>query len=192
MTSRKGFVWDTTSRANPGDVSPEASDYENIVDVGVLEDGTFNDVISDLDANEVYYYRAFGYDDIEEEYIYGEEVSFQTPPIAEITTEPVTNIDVTSATFNGDVTELNSPNVVGSFLYSVTGSGVWEETDVEQINETGAFSQNITGLVPDTEYTVQFVVTYQTHEQGSDSVQFSTLPPPEYVLTKLQCKYTLN
>lgn len=80
MTSRKGFVYDTTSRADPGNVSPEASDYEGVVDVGVLVNGSFNDSISSLVSEEVYYYRAFGYDDVAGKYLYGEEVTFQTLP----------------------------------------------------------------------------------------------------------------
>ena len=76
MSSRKGFVYDTTSRADPGDVSPEASDYVDVEDVGVLENGTFQANITGLTAETTYYYRAFTYD--EAEYKYGAEVSFTT------------------------------------------------------------------------------------------------------------------
>ena len=67
MSSRKGFVYDTTSRADPGDVSPEASDYVNVEDVGVLENGTFQANITGLTSDTTYYYRAFGSDGAEPE-----------------------------------------------------------------------------------------------------------------------------
>ena len=79
MATRKGFVWDTTSRSNPGDVSPETSDYANVEDVGVLEDGTFSETLAGLTPNTTYYYRGFGYD--ETEYLYGAEVSFTTDSV---------------------------------------------------------------------------------------------------------------
>ena len=183
MTSRKGFVYDTTSRANPGNVSPEASDYPNVIDVGVLEDGTFNDSVTSLDSDETYYYRAFGYDDVEDLYVYGDEVSFSTPPIGEITTEPATNINFSSVTLNGDVTELNSPNLVGSFKYSVVGSGVWQETDVELIGITGPFSQNVTGLLSNTDYQFMFVATHETEEIAGD-IEYFTTPPIGEITTE--------
>lgn len=176
MTSRKGFVYDTTTHADPGNVSPELSDYATVLDVGLLADGTFNDSVTGLDSNETYYYRAFGYDDVEDLYVYGDEVSFSTPPIGIITSEPATDISFSSVTLNGDVTELNSPNLVGSFKYSIVGSGVWYETDVELIGITGPFSQQVTGLQSNTDYSFMFVTTYESEELAGDILTFTTLP----------------
>jgi hypothetical protein len=92
MTTRKGFVYDTTSHDNPENISPESSDYEFVVDVGGLEDGEFEETVLNLESNTTYFYRAFGYD--EETYIYGDEESFTTlkdPNRAEL--KPTTRVN---------------------------------------------------------------------------------------------------
>lgn len=71
-------MYDTTSRANPGNTSPELSDYTNVVDEGTLANGAYNSTITGLTASTTYYFRSFGYDDIEDLYVYGDELSFAT------------------------------------------------------------------------------------------------------------------
>ena len=78
MADRKGFVWDTTSRSDPTNTSPEASDYSNVEDVGVLANGAYAVAISSLPGSTTHYFRAFGYDESETQYIYGSELSFTT------------------------------------------------------------------------------------------------------------------
>lgn len=81
MVTRKGFVYDTVSRANPGSTSPELSEYSTVVNVGILENGTFSNSVTGLTPETTYYYRAYGYDDVNDIYIYGTEVSFTTTQI---------------------------------------------------------------------------------------------------------------
>lgn len=74
--TRKGFVYDTVSRGDPGDVSPESSNYANVVDEGDLTDGLFSSGVSGLSSGTTYFFRSFGYDD--SSYEYGDELSFTT------------------------------------------------------------------------------------------------------------------
>lgn len=77
MATRKGFIYDTTTRAEPSSsTSPEASLYSNVVDDGLLVNGVFDSDVLGLTPSTTYYYRAFGYD--ETDYYYGEEVTFTT------------------------------------------------------------------------------------------------------------------
>ena len=170
--NKKGFVWDTESKEDPGDTSPENSNYSNVVDKGDLVDGEFNYNLTELDPDNEYYYRAFGYDG--EEYIYGEQKSFQTPPFVELTTEPATNVDITTATLNADITEINSPFVNVRFLYSIVGSGIWEETTPEEVTTTGTFSQDVEGLTQDSDYKFEVVAEYNGHEEAGEKLFFTT------------------
>ena len=171
--TRKGYVYDTVSRAEPT-VSPELSEYENVVDKGVLVNGAFPHDLTDLAPNEEYYVRAFGYSD-EEGYKYGEEVAFQTPPFIELTTEPATNISYTTVTFNANITEILSPSVNIRFKYTVVGSGVWEETTPEPVTEVGTFSQSVSGLNPNTNYKFEVVAERDGFEEAGELKYFTTL-----------------
>lgn len=80
LVSRKGFVYDTVSRADPEDTSPEASLYANVQDVGLLENATYSYDLTGLTAETTYYFRAFGYDVNTDVYAYGDELTFTTYP----------------------------------------------------------------------------------------------------------------
>ena len=77
----RGFVWDTSSHADPGDTAPAASDYsDNWTESGSYAEGTFNHGISSLTISTLYYVRAVGHNTIG--YAYGDEVMFLTSPDA--------------------------------------------------------------------------------------------------------------
>ena len=133
LSSRKGFVWDTTSRANPGNTSPEASDYANVGDDGVLANGTYDVTISELSPDTTYYFRSFGYDDVEDIYIYGSEQSFTT--LAEnFAIEGKIQIDSTN-TEGANVTLLKHEDAAGTAQDSFENEATNDTT-----NATGDFS----------------------------------------------------
>ena len=176
MATRKGFVYDTQTRTEPSSTtSPETSDYSNVEDVGILENGSYFKDIAGLNDDTTYYYRAFGYDDVEDEYYYGEEESFNTHPFVELTTEPATNISYTTSTLNANITEILSPNVNIRFKYSVVGSGVWEETTPELVTDVGTFSQSVSGLNLNTNYKFEVVAEYGGFEEAGELKYFTTL-----------------
>ena len=168
MASRKGFVYDVVSRANPENTSPESSDYANVVDVGSLEEGTYSSDLTGLSDNTTYYYRAFGYDDDEELYVYGDEVSFTT---LEFTTATVNNLDLSNQDYesfeaSAEVTDDGGKSVTErGFVYNTTGTpNVDDDTKVISGDGTGTFQETISGLEHNTQY---FVRAYAINEKGT-------------------------
>jgi hypothetical protein len=96
-----------------------------------------------------------------------------------VTTQAVTNIDVNMATGNGNITVLGVPNptqygVVWSTSPNPTVA-LTTKTEQGTIAVTGAFTSNITGLLPNTKY---FVKAYATNSVGisyGEEVSFTTL-----------------
>lgn len=72
-----GFVWDTVTHSNPGDVAPNLTDYDyNTSESGSFPVGTYNRTLSSLIANTTYYVRACAHNS--DGWIYGDEISFST------------------------------------------------------------------------------------------------------------------
>lgn len=93
-----GFVWDTTSRGNPGNTAPTASAYTNSWEVGA---GTYSEGAIDhatgatLVSGLAYYARAAAYNS--EGWSYGDEEVFYTIDTATISTLAAINISVSTA-----------------------------------------------------------------------------------------------
>ncbi len=72
----RGFVYDTSSHGDPGNVSPAVSDYPSVVnETGSFSVGDFNLTIPSLTEDCIYYVRAYAHSSIGR-YSYGDEVSF--------------------------------------------------------------------------------------------------------------------
>lgn len=172
MVTRKGFVYDTTSKGDPGDVSPELSSYANVVDSGVLESGVFSVSLSGLSSNTGYFFRSFGYND--EVYVYGDEkyfktLTYQVPSVGSVVVDSTTfdGVSLTSSVVsNGD-----KPVTEEGFVLSTTPN---PDLSDESVVSTSGFNAGFSGLQPDTEY---FVRSYAVNEVGvgySDDVSFFT------------------
>ena len=75
--TERGFVYSTSTHADPGDVSPATSDYEDVVnESGTYGTGVFSLTMSGLDHATKYYVRAYAMNS--EGYSYGDEVEFTT------------------------------------------------------------------------------------------------------------------
>ena len=106
---------------------------------------------------------------------YGEEISFTTKDLPQLTTNEITNIDATSATSGGNITDNGG--------FSITARGVcWSKTSNPTTNDnatndgtrTGSFTSDLTDLTEGTEY---FVRAYATNEVGTaygEEISFST------------------
>ncbi len=72
-----GFVWDTVSRADPGNTSPDSSDYSNYyTESGSFGVGEFTHQVTGLSEGTTYYARGAAHNS--EGWAYGNEVSFGT------------------------------------------------------------------------------------------------------------------
>ena len=71
----RGFVYGTTSHANPGDIASDTTAYDSYWnEEGSFNAGAFSHEVTGLTALTVYYYRAFTSND--GTWVYGEEYSF--------------------------------------------------------------------------------------------------------------------
>lgn len=185
--TRRGFVWSTTSRNDPGDQSPGDSTYEdNVSQSGSFDTGTFSLSISGLDPGETYYYRAFA--ENSEGFAYGDEESFTTlPESPTVITNAATDIGQTGATGQGEITDTGGENatergfVWGTVSRGDPGDTAPGDTDysnyIDQAGNfgTGAFSISFTGLEQDTTYYYRaYAVNSAGYSYGSER-EFSTL-----------------
>ena len=127
-------------------ISPEASDYANVVDEGILENGTFDTSVSGLTPDTTYYYRAFGYDG--ETYIYGDEVQFTTPLLAIIRkTRRIRNIGTEGeGTLTLEVISINTDEVNLGFRYKKKTDSEWILTPTQVVTSGGDYFETLSGL----------------------------------------------
>lgn len=95
----RGFVWDTETHADPGDVAPASSDYaSNSSESGDFGAGTFAYALTSLAPSTTYYVRAWAHNG--EGYAYGDEISFSTdePPPFRFTNLPGVVFDESDTT----------------------------------------------------------------------------------------------
>ena len=153
-----------------------------------------------LTPGKTYYYRVVAENaqsETEPKPVEGAVQSFTT--VSTPTTAPVTAITASTATFNGVLTPLN-PNVAAEyhFIYNVGGActGGSETSQVDAGMGTGSASAAtpVTGLQPDTTYSVCFVTSNE--KQGGvpvtgAAVAFRTLPEA-YVTEVTSSRVTLH
>lgn len=114
-----------------------------------------------LDSGYTYYFRAFivysHYGDYQ--WFYGDWLEFYTgSSIPTVTTQAVTDILSTTATGNGNITDLGGENATKrGICYNLTGSPTVADSKVEETGsfETGAFTENLINLSPGTTYHVK-------------------------------------
>ncbi|MDD3321130.1 MAG: IPT/TIG domain-containing protein [Paludibacter sp.] len=149
--------------------------------------GAFNSSITGLAANTTYYIKAYATNTAGTSY--GSEVSFTTLPIAPtVTTQAVSSIAKTSATGNGNITDLGVPNptqygVVWSTLTNPTVA-LTTKTTLGTIAATGAFNSSITGLAANTTYYIKAYATNTAGTSYGSEVSFTTLPLAPTVTTQ--------
>jgi len=97
---------------------------------------------------------------------YAENLSFETVPVvagaASVTTQAVSDIDKTTATGNGNVTSLGIPAATqhGHCWATYTNpTTAHDKTQNGAPSATGAYTSNLTGLIPYTKYYVRAYIT---------------------------------
>lgn len=168
-----GFCYSTSSQ------TPTINDTKIVVGNEII--GEYSKSISSLSPNTQYYLRAYATNNIGTSY--GETISFKTlEGKPTVVTNSANAISGTSATISGSVQDKgDSPLTSYGFCYAITNNPSLSDNNIEVGNEIqGEYSDNITGLIPETKY---FVRAYATNNIGTsygNELSFTT-PEGEYV-----------
>ncbi|TZF82060.1 PKD domain-containing protein [Pedobacter sp. BS3] len=142
--------------------------------------GTISSTLTGLTVNTTYYAKAYIITQLDT--LYGAEMSFTTDPasLAEVTTNPVTNILSNKATGGGIVTDSGGVAITEKGLvWNTTGNPNTSSNTGKWVAGSGAqsFSDFIKGLTPNTKY---YVKAYAINSLGTaygDQVEFTTAAP---------------
>ena len=147
-------------------------------------DGVFSANLQNLTPSTTYYVRAYAINVWGTNY--GEQQTFTTltehAPTVEII--PATDIDFTSFTCSGDVTDSGSyPVTARGFCYSTSLDPVITGDHVHLGAGTGAFSATLNGLTPETTYYVRAYAVNAVGVTYSANQTVTTLTPTVPVVT---------
>ncbi len=138
--------------------------------------GAFTSGLTGLSPNTNYYVRAYATNTTGT--VYGIEVSFTTAQQAPtITTQAVTGVGTTTATGNGNITDLGAPDPTAHGVCWNTGgvpTTADSHTDEGAAAATGAFTSGLTGLSPNTTYYVRVYATNTAGTRYGNEVTFKT------------------
>ena len=96
-------------------------------------------------------------------------------PELAVSTESPTDVGETSATLNGELTELEGYDDADvSFEWGETGDGLANTTDAETLSATGAFDEELSGLDADTDYEFRAVAETDDDSAVGDTLTFTT------------------
>ena len=161
----RGICWSTNQ-------NPTISDNKTSDGTGI---GTYSSAISGLNAETVYYVRAYAINSVGT--AYGTQVSFSTK-LPVLTTLAVSAITATTATCGGNITDIGGA--------AVTAKGVcWNTSPAPTIantktsNSTGSdiFTSSITGLTVGTTYYVRAYATNSIGTTYGNEISFTTVLP---------------
>ena len=163
VCTQRGIYWGTSSSSQPNKITSGSGG------------GIFSANITGLERGTTYYFKAFSYNS--SGYHYGNVLSFTTTSSApSITTGSASGIDTTSATVSGNVTNDNGATVTErGICYNTSGNPTISSSKVTTGSGEGTFSENLTGLTPDTTY---YAKAYATNSLGTTygtEIQFDTL-----------------
>ncbi len=155
-----GFVWDTTSNADPGNTAPGSSDYgSNWTEAGSFGAVAFNHGITALSKGSKYYVRACAQNS--EGWSYGDEVEFLTKPDAP---SGFSATAISSTQIDLDWTKGDGAN--RTMVRRKTGGYPTDRTDGTQVYFDTGSSCSDTGL---TRYTTYYYRAWSEVTEGSDT-----------------------
>jgi len=153
------FEWGTTA----GGPYPSLTDNQTMTDAVA-----FSANLTGLTPGTTYYYRAKA---VGNGTIRGAEKAFTALTTApSVTTDNATNVATTSATLNGNLTDLGTAgSVIVSFEWGTNTGSYTQTTDNQTLSAIGLFSANLTtGLTPGTTY------YYRAKAVGDGTPQYGT------------------
>ena len=170
--SETGFLYGTTSDINA--LKSSGTKAYNSVSLSSAT-GDFTKAITGLTANTTYYYLAYvkEHDDSQNADVirYASSAqSFTTLKVATatVTTSAASNIQPTTATFNGSFSGATGTIYDRGFYYKKTSESTWTKVGLNSTTGTsGSFSYNVSGLAEGTTYQVKAYVTEWDENQGA-------------------------
>ncbi len=160
----RGVCWSTS--ANP-------TINDSITNDGTRT-GSFTSELTGLDLNTTYYVRAYAANIIGT--AYGNELSFATKDgIPKLTTNEVTNIEATSATSGGNITDDGGfPITSRGVCWNTTGGPTIDDNITIDGTGTGSFTSELTGLDLNTTYYLRAYATNSIGTGYDDEISFIT------------------
>jgi uncharacterized protein (TIGR02145 family) len=172
--SARGLVYGTTA-------NPTLSNTILTIGSGT---GSFSGSLTGLTPNTTYYVRAYATNSSGTGY--GNEVTFQTLPVAVPTliTTDASGITQTSVTSGGTISNDGGVTITErGIVYGTSTNPTTSNTKVSSGSGTGSFSVNITSLTPNTTY---FIRSYAINSAGTgygNNITFQTTVPAVPSLT---------
>ena len=125
--------------------------------------GSYTSNITELDAETVYYVRAYATNEVGT--VYGKEKQFTTKEGAKVTTKDVTGITETTAICGGEVTDDGGAEVTAKGVcWSTNENPTIADSHTMNGSGLGSFTSNITGLAAGNTY---YVRAYATTMDGT-------------------------
>jgi len=126
----RGFVWDTATHANPGNVAPGASGYsDNWTEAGAFNTGAFDHEETGLIAVANYYYRAVAHS--ADGWAYGDEVTFMSRQEDRVYLEFRPDLDETRIRGNAGIPTGVRIGEPGEGLFTGYLLPIWNSNDEE-------------------------------------------------------------
>jgi uncharacterized protein (TIGR02145 family) len=146
--------------------------------------GSYSGFITGLTPNTIYYFRAYATNTAGTNY--GNEVSFQTLPVAvpTLNTTDASGITQTTVTSGGTISSDGGATVTErGIVYGTSSNPTTSNTKISSGSGTGSFSVNVTSLNPNTTY---YIRSYAINSAGTgygNNITFQTTVPAVPSLT---------
>ena len=163
----RGVCWNTAS-------SPTIANSKTTDGSGI---GAFTSNLTGLTSGTLYYVRAYATNSVGT--AYGNERSFTTATIPTVTTAAVTNVSSTAAASGGNVTsDGGDPVTARGVCWNTAASPTIANSKTTDGTGTGAFTSNLTGLLPVTTYYVRAYATNSVGTAYGNERSFTTTTTP--------------
>ena len=175
--TERGVVYSTT------DATPTIAEGAIKVVIG-SGTGSFSQLVGSLTTGTLYYANAYAINSVGTSY--GTATSFTTLKVPTVTTQAVSSILTTSATGNGNITDLGVPNPTAyGVCWNTTGTPTTSDSKVDKgvASVTGSFISSMTGLTAATTYYVRAYATNTAGTSYGTEVSYTTNPLKDPVFT---------
>jgi len=181
VTSTGGEIPNVTLYYGTSDEMEVAGNWDSSIYIGAVL-STFTIDIGDLTHNTTYYFRCYAENGGGSDWATS-TATFDTLEIVvpTITQDAASNIESTTATVSGDVTDDGNEEPTITLYYGLTDEGVvpgnWDSYEATELAEDYSFNLNLSGLSASTKYYFRWRATNSAGDTwGSATLDFTTDP----------------